>query len=284
MFKYIVMPNRVDKSDYSKYLFHICLTAILALMLSRIFSLLLSASFPDFVTSPLGMKTLMAVNSIISFLLPAVILNQMMSLNGRFISYESLSVDWSRYIMYPIVLLLSLLPLTALLSDLGRDIMSLDMFAEQREMFAAKDIQLKRTYDLLLTDVSVFDYMTNILFFGFIVGFSEELFFRGIVQNYLCRFIKPGLVAVFLSALLFSIAHFDFNELLSRTLLGFAIGYVYYRTNNIFVPILMHVANNILAVVLYPYSFLESYISQWYIVLIGLVLAIISIFRMKKVK
>lgn len=278
------MQNNVDNSKYPKYLFYICLTAILSLMLSRIFSLLLVTSFPDFAATPFGMTTQMAVSTIIAFLLPAVHLNQILSFNGRFISYEPLLKHWRKSLVYPLLLLLALLPLTNLLSDLGREIMSMDIFSGQREAIVARDAQLKQTYDLLLKDVSAFDYIVNIIFFGFIVGFSEELFFRGIVQNYLCRIIKSGIVAVLFSAIIFSVAHFDYNELLSRTLLGFAIGYVYYKTDNIFASVLMHVANNVIAVVFYSCSNLENYINQWYVVLVGILMALFVVFRYERIK
>lgn len=70
-----------------------------------------------------------------------------------------------------------------------------------------------------------------------VVGLSEELYFRGVIERALLRY--PATVAVGVSALVFGIAHFwfrpfpDYRRPLTATVLGIFCGVAYVRTKSI---------------------------------------------------
>lgn len=74
---------------------------------------------------------------------------------------------------------------------------------------------------------------------------SEELIFRGVFLNRL-RLIVPTLFAVLISSLLFAALH-SFGSIFSAFIFAICIAIIYLKTDNIFVPILAHFLNNLLA-------------------------------------
>lgn len=57
-------------------------------------------------------------------------------------------------------------------------------------------------------------------------------------------------MAVILTAFLFSAAHLQFYGFLPRFVLGLGFGYMYLWSRNIWLPVLAHLANNLVPVIL----------------------------------
>ncbi len=73
---------------------------------------------------------------------------------------------------------------------------------------------------------------------------GEELVFRGMIQNEFQRALKNPHTAVWLAAIVFSAIHLQFMGFVPRVLLGALMGYLYYWSGNLWVPVLAHFFNN----------------------------------------
>ncbi|MFN3951751.1 MAG: lysostaphin resistance A-like protein [Thermaurantimonas sp.] len=81
---------------------------------------------------------------------------------------------------------------------------------------------------------------------------GEELVFRGALQNLLIR--KFGSTrGIVLTALLFTLIHRQFYNILPMFLLALLLGYVYYLTGSLLTTIAMHLLNNALSLFLVYY-------------------------------
>jgi uncharacterized protein len=90
---------------------------------------------------------------------------------------------------------------------------------------------------------NIWTLLANMLLVAVIPAFGEELLFRGIVQRQLMRRMLPA-VAIIITGALFSLMHFQIDGFLPRWILGMLLGWVYWRTNNFWVPVLLHFLNN----------------------------------------
>jgi uncharacterized protein len=77
-----------------------------------------------------------------------------------------------------------------------------------------------------------------------LAGVSEELLFRGVLQNITLRAFGNPHVAIWFAAFVFSFIHLQFYGFFPRMLLGALFGYLYYWTKNIWVPMFAHFVNN----------------------------------------
>lgn len=100
-----------------------------------------------------------------------------------------------------------------------------------------------------LTDMmeSACQTIWGVLVIGVLVPIAEEFAFRGAVLNALLRwdrtYGKPWL-AILLSALLFSLMHFNLSQLPFTFLIGLLLGWICWRTGSLLPGIFMHVINN----------------------------------------
>lgn len=103
--------------------------------------------------------------------------------------------------------------------------------------------------NILLSSNGIGSMIVGILIIGVLTGFSEELFFRGGFQGILLRTSMNRNMAVWLSAFLFSMMHFQFFGFLPRLLMGAFFGYLLLWSRSIWLPVLAHVLNNSAVVV-----------------------------------
>lgn len=106
---------------------------------------------------------------------------------------------------------------------------------------------VEKTYGSLLTSHSVFDSILIIVAVAVIPALCEETLFRGFVQKSLEQKLKP-FWSIFITALFFGLFHFNPYGLLPLIALGAYFGFAAYASNSIFIPIILHFINNLLAV------------------------------------
>lgn len=93
------------------------------------------------------------------------------------------------------------------------------------------------------------EFIMAIFIMAFFPALFEEVFFRGAVQNLLVRWWKAPLLAIIATSLFFSLFHMSVYLFLSRAVLGFILGLLYHRTKNIWVNVIAHFLNNLLALI-----------------------------------
>jgi hypothetical protein len=115
----------------------------------------------------------------------------------------------------------------------------------------ARASRLEDTYEeqvTLLSNLTSWpEYIMAIFIMAFFPALFEEMFFRGVVQNLLERWWHKPLLAIVVTSLVFSLIHSSIYLFLSRAMLGFALGLLFWQTRNIWVCILAHFLNNFLA-------------------------------------
>lgn len=87
------------------------------------------------------------------------------------------------------------------------------------------------------------DYLYSLLIIAVLPAIGEELVFRGILQKQLYKAMSP-IAAIWVASVIFSGFHLQFEGFLPRLVLGVVLGYVYYWTGNLWLPMLMHFVNN----------------------------------------
>jgi membrane protease YdiL (CAAX protease family) len=92
------------------------------------------------------------------------------------------------------------------------------------------------------------DYIISVLVIAFLPAVFEETLFRGGMQNLFSRWFKKPVLAIVVTSIIFSAIHGSYLGFLSRFALGFVLGWMYYRTGNIWINIIGHFFNNAFAV------------------------------------
>ncbi|HRV86624.1 MAG TPA: type II CAAX endopeptidase family protein [Saprospiraceae bacterium] len=96
----------------------------------------------------------------------------------------------------------------------------------------------------ILTMNNLGTFILNVVIIGLLPGVAEEMTFRGVLQQESYSWVGRGGGAVWITAILFSLLHFQFEGFFPRIVLGALLGYAFLWTKNLWVPILMHFVNN----------------------------------------
>jgi membrane protease YdiL (CAAX protease family) len=128
--------------------------------------------------------------------------------------------------------------------------MTLPAFLEPLEQWMKTSEEEAKLLTEKFLSLTTFDgLIINLLLMAVLPAIAEELTFRGVLQN---LFTVSNLhIAIWCSAVLFSAVHLQFYGFLPRMLMGALFGYMLVWTGSLWTPILMHMTNNAMAVILY---------------------------------
>ena len=152
-------------------------------------------------------------------------------------------------LLWAVGLMLVALPAINLLSNWNEQ-MTLPAFLEPLEQWMKTSEEEAKLLTEKFLSVTTFDgLIINLLLMALLPAVSEELTFRAVLQN----LFKPSNshTAIWCSAILFSAIHFQFYGFLPRMLMGALFGYMLVWTGSLWTPIMMHLTNNAVAVLLY---------------------------------
>ena len=97
------------------------------------------------------------------------------------------------------------------------------------------------------------DLLYTLLVMAIVPAIWEELIFRGYLQQTAYNWLRNPHVAILIIAFLFSAIHFHIEAIIPRFFLGVLLGYLYYWSKSLWLPILAHFVNNAQAVIFaYP--------------------------------
>lgn len=89
----------------------------------------------------------------------------------------------------------------------------------------------------------------NAFMIALLPAIGEEFLFRGLFVRFFKDWTKSTHTAVWLSAIIFSLIHFQFYGFVPRMMLGVLLGYLFVWSGTIWVPVFAHFINNGTAVI-----------------------------------
>ena len=121
------------------------------------------------------------------------------------------------------------------------------------------DINSEVIVDSFLNMSSISDLLYTLVVIAVVPAIGEELLFRGYLQQKIFSRLKNPHTAIIITAFLFSIIHLDFQGIIPRFFLGALLGYIFYWSGSLLLPILAHFVNNAQVVIFsYPLFKVES--------------------------
>ena len=136
------------------------------------------------------------------------------------------------------------------LAQLNKGMILPESMKDIEEMMRSMEDAALETTNLLLSGKSLGSLILNLIVVAGFAAISEELFFRGALQQFIYEKFKNNHVTVWLTALVFSLVHFQFYGFLPRLFLGAILGYLFNYTQNLWAPILFHFLNNATVIIL----------------------------------
>jgi len=129
----------------------------------------------------------------------------------------------------------------------------------------------------LLDHTSFARFIASAIVIAVIPALAEELFFRGLLLGTMLRSRMNPYIAMAISGFMFSVIHFQFDNVIAIGVLGAFLGFLYYISGSLWLPIIAHFINNFMTV-LFKYLHHTGVISQdivemntpWWLTVIGI--------------
>lgn len=182
------------------------------------------------------------LNNVTMFLLPALLCALVVAKKDWHKLLKVNVFSNTSNIIYSILIMVVSIPLIQYTYNLNQQ---LPLPSWMKETEASTEIFIK---GLLKTEYA-YEFWLNMLLFAVIPAFGEEFFFRGVLQQQFKKMFKDPHLAIWATAFIFSSIHFQFAGFVPRFLLGGVLGYVFYFTGSLWMPILGHFTNNALMVI-----------------------------------
>lgn len=190
----------------------------------------------------------LALNHLGFFILPALAFPHLMKLSTK----EYLLLDQKprlTHLLLGVGALLLAFPLGNFIIDWNASINLPDSWASLENMMREAEDLAELRFGIMQTgglDVLFW----NILVIGILPALGEEFVFRGVVLKLFTRTTKNVHFAIWLSAFVFSLMHFQFYGFFPRMLYGALFGYFMIWSGTIWVPVIVHFLNNTITLVL----------------------------------
>ena len=133
------------------------------------------------------------------------------------------------------------------------------------------------------------DYLYSLLVIAIAPAIFEELLFRGALQQLMVKATKHAWLGILITSLLFSAVHFSFYGFLSRAALGIILGYLFYYSKSLWLPIIAHFINNGFAVTMMYYmnkqgklttKALDERFPVWYgVIALAIIIALLIVYK-----
>ena len=204
------------------------------------------------------LKWIQLLQTITLFLLPSLILAYLCAKAPWNWLLLDKKVDWT-ILLWAIGIMLVALPAINLTSHWNQQMVLPTWLSGVEEWMKAKEAEAEWLTKQFMSVTTVSGLLVNLLLMAVLPALSEEITFRGVLQQLLtaphrlspfASRLSPHL-AIWLTAIIFSAIHMQFYGFVPRMLMGALFGYMMVWTGSLWVPMLMHFVNNGMAVLLY---------------------------------
>jgi membrane protease YdiL (CAAX protease family) len=137
-----------------------------------------------------------------------------------------------------------------LLVELNTQLQLPEFLSEVELWMKETELQLMELTKFLTDFQSIPELLTGILVIGVFAGIGEEMFFRGLLQPKMQYYLRSPQLGIWVTAFIFSAIHAQFFGFLPRMFLGAIFGYLYHFTGSLIYPIVGHIGNNTLTLLL----------------------------------
>lgn len=209
--------------------------------------------------TPAVLKYVQLILATFVFIVPANAYSHLFS-DNTFVFFEFKKPSLV-FLFFAALLWLFTLPIISFLADINNKIAFPTSFAGLENSFRLAEARAENATRFLLNITSLSGLMVNLLVIAVVAAIAEELIFRGIIQKLLFEQSKNIHLAIWLTALVFSLFHLQFFAIIPRIVLGAALGYTFYWSKSIWVPIFFHFINNasiVLAIYLYQQKMITT--------------------------
>ena len=238
----------IKKTNRLERIFIIAALIIVGLILSLVVSTITTLASGSF--SELSVLRIVQISSqIFTFVLPPILYAIIVKDNP--ISALGLNKVKFHWLLLGIAMMYIILPLNSAFAEWNAELKLPESMKALEELMKSMQDAAAEATEKMLNVNNISGLIINIIMIAGLAALGEELLFRSLLQTSLIKICKNAHIGIIIASAVFSFIHFEFYGFLPRLVLGLLLGYMFYFSGSIWVPMLMHFLNNGTIVVLY---------------------------------
>lgn len=198
--------------------------------------------------NPSALRIATVINDILMFIVPALAISLLVTRVPATFLNINVSPNAKILIMSILALFVSM-PVMSYIIEWNASISLPENLSGIEDWMRESEKKAVDGTNALMGGNSVGSLIISILIIGIFTGLSEELFFRGAMQKLFLSSTRNHHVAIWITAIIFSVMHFQFYGFVPRVLLGAFFGYLVYWSGSIWISVIVHAANNTFVVI-----------------------------------
>lgn len=217
---------------------------ILLLIAGLCFGTAISVVFTKFLKcNTLDLLRLSQISSqIFTFTLPPILYAIFVKKDPlKSLGFNKVSIKW---ILIGVVLIFAITPLNSVFAEWNANIKLPESMREIELLMQEMQAAATSIIEQFVNVDSISGLILNLFMIAGLAALGEELLFRSVIQNSLINICKNAHIGIILASMIFSFIHFEFYGFVPRFVLGLILGYMYYYSRSIWVPMAMHFVNN----------------------------------------
>lgn len=249
-----------DIANFSKFILLITLVFSF-LLFSSLFGIVILVPFygsdvlsllsaPDYADSSVinALKIIQILNMAGGLLLPGLIYLWLCApSDSTFEGFKKSASPLSVFLS--VLLVVAALPLIGWASELNSYLKLPEGLSFLEEWMQRSEKQGELITEAFLSTTTTMGLLVNIFMIAILPAIAEEVLFRGVLARLFKDWTRNIHLAVILSAFIFAAIHLQFYGFLPRFLLGVALGYLFFWSGSLWLPVVAHFANNFLSVI-----------------------------------
>ena len=238
----------IKKTNRLERIFIIAALIIVGLILSLVVSTITTFASGSF--SELSVLRIAQISSqIFTFVLPPIL--YAILVKDKPISALGLNKVKFHWLLLGIAMMYIILPLNSAFAEWNAELKLPESMKALEELMKSMQDAAAEATEKMLNVNNISGLIINIIMIAGLAALGEELLFRSLLQTSLIKICKNAHIGIIIASAVFSFIHFEFYGFLPRLVLGLLLGYMFYFSGSIWVPMLMHFLNNGTIVVLY---------------------------------
>jgi membrane protease YdiL (CAAX protease family) len=148
-------------------------------------------------------------------------------------------------------MIFAIMPLNSILAEWNAGLKLPESLSALEQMMKEMQDAASAMIEKFVSVDTIGGLMLNLFMIAGLAALGEELLFRSIIQTSLIKICKNAHVGILIASAIFSFIHFEFYGFVPRLILGMLLGYMFYFSGSIWIPMLMHFLNNGTVVLIY---------------------------------
>lgn len=148
-------------------------------------------------------------------------------------------------------MIFAIMPLNSILAEWNAGLKLPESLSALEQMIKDMQESASAMIEKFVSVDTIGGLILNLFMIAGLAALGEELLFRSIIQTSLIKICKNAHVGILIASAIFSFIHLEFYGFVPRLILGMLLGYMFYFSGSIWIPMLMHFLNNGTVVLIY---------------------------------